>query len=1108
MTNFDFLLAEKDFSKFANIAITAEKLFPIDHEATVIKCRKAMEVAVKWMYSVDSELKKPYWDDKLVTLISTDDFKQIVGNDLYKSLDFIRLLGNQAVHSEKSKISKDAAKLCLENLFVFMDFIAYCYATGDYVQTKFDFNLVGKDDSKPVQTKELEEAEIKLEVLLKENESLKAELTAKREDHQQSYVPQPLDISEFKTRQVYIDVMLQRSGWIKGQNWLEEVEVNGMPNQSGKGFIDYALYSDDGKILAIIEAKRTCKDPAVGRQQAKLYADIIEKQQKLRPVIFLTNGFLTKINDNYYPERQVAEIYSKRDLERLFNLRTTKIPLTAPNINNDISGRYYQRQAITAVCEDLERKRRKMLLVMATGSGKTRTVIALCDVLINRGWVRNILFLADRNALVTQAKRSFVNLLPSLSVTNLCEDKEHFSAHCVFSTYNTMMNCIDNAKDDEGRLFTSGHFDLVICDEAHRSIYNKYKEIFNYFDAPLVGLTATPKDEIDKDTYRVFDLQTGLPTFSYDLKQAVKDNCLVDFKVSSVKLKFMEKGIVYDDLSDDEKAEYEKTFSEEDGDIPDSIDSSALNTWVFNEDTIREVLATLMTKGYKVDYGNKIGKTIIFAKNHIHAEKILEIFNKEYPHLAGYANVIDNYTKYSQSAIDDFSDSKKLPQIAISVDMLDTGIDIPEIVNLVFFKKVRSKAKFWQMIGRGTRLCQGLFNGEDKKDFYIFDFCSNFEFFGGGNSEETPVVLPIQGALFKLKFELAYKLQDASFQTESLIEFRKNLVKEMSDKVKELNRQSFVVRQHLKEVEQYSNPDNYNAITFEDTLKVKDEIAFLIEPEKDDAEALRFDALLYGIELASFCGTRNSRSISDLRKKAKALSNLANIPEIARSVPLLDKIVNTSYLESAEFNDFEKIRNELRDLMKYLEKGQKFIYTTNFDDEILSIDESNSVFEPGSLYDFRDYQERAKYYLLEHQNNEVIKKLKTNVPLDSSDVAELEKILWSEVGTKDEYNKTLGKTNLGEFVRSIVGLDNAAAKEAFAEFLDETKLDSDQIYFVNQIVEYIVTNGMIKDFAVLQEAPFNSRGSIIELFKDLTIWQGIKKIIDRVNANALVEVSF
>ena len=329
--------------------------------------------------------------------------------------------------------------------------------------------------------------------------------------------------------------------------------------------------------------------------------------------------------------------------------------------------------------------------------------------------MKNIRFLADRNSLVTQAKRSFVNLLPDLSVTNLCEEKDNYTAHCVFSTYQTMMNVIDTAKDEKGKLFTVGHFDLVICDEAHRSIYNKYRDIFNYFDAPLVGLTATPKDDIDKNTYEIFELRDGEPTYGYELAQAVKDGYLVDFLSVETKLKFIEQGIVYDERSEEDKKIYENTFADEDGNIPESISLSALNEWIFNEDTICKVLNILMENGLKIDYGEKLGKTIIFTKNHTHAEKILEIFNKEYPHLPNFAKVIDNYLNYAQSAIDEFSDPKKLPQIAISVDMLDTGIDVPEVLNLVFFKKVMSKAKFWQMIGRGTRLCSALIDGKDKK---------------------------------------------------------------------------------------------------------------------------------------------------------------------------------------------------------------------------------------------------------------------------------------------------------------------------------------------------------------------------------------------------------
>ena len=460
---------------------------------------------------------------------------------------------------------------------------------------------------------------------------------------------------------------------------------------------------------------------------------------------------------------------------------------------------------------------------MATGSGKTRTVIALCKILLQKGWVRNILFLADRNALVTQAKRSFTNLLPSLALTNLCEEKNNYGAHGVFSTYKTMMNCIDSVSNDEGsKLFTIGHFDLVICDEAHRSIYNKYKEIFNYFDAPLVGLTATPKDEIDKNTYEIFDLENGIPTYGYDLAQAVKDGYLVDYVSIETTLKFMQQGISYEDLSEDEKRVYEETFSDEDGKMPPIINATELNKWIFNEDTIKQVLRTLMNDGLKIDYGSKIGKTIIFARNHNHAEKILEVFEKEYPNLIGYAKVIDNHINYSQSAIDEFSDSDKLPQIAISVDMLDTGIDVPEILNLVFFKKVMSKAKFWQMIGRGTRLCPNLLDGKDKEKFYIFDFCGNFDFFRLNKGKATKNQLSIQGSIFSLEFDIAFKLQDIAYQTDDLIAFRASLVESMVNKVRKLDKSNFAVKQHLKYVEMYSNHESYKLITYENTLDIMD----------------------------------------------------------------------------------------------------------------------------------------------------------------------------------------------------------------------------------------------------------------------------------------------
>lgn len=1111
ITNFDYLKQEPKFSRFADVAISAERIILMDPEASIINSRRAMEFAVKWMYSVDSDLEMPY-QDNLQSLMNAEEYRDIVGPDLWKRMDYIRRCGNNVAHSNK-KLGRDEAMLCLENLFIYLDFVACCYSE-QYEERSFDKTVITSRIEEARESKaaasavkaELEREqekstrqELDLQKLMAENASLKEELSARRQEQQQAYVPKPLDLSEYKTRKLYIDAMLMEAGWTEGKDWLNEVELHGMPNQSGIGFADYVLYDDMHRPLAVIEAKRTCADVSRGRQQAKLYADLLEQKYKRRPVIFLTNGFETHIIDGQYPERPCAVIYSKRDLEKWFNLLAMRTSLEHVTVDKNIAGRYYQEAAIKAVCRSFDEKnRRKALLVMATGSGKTRTVIALCDCLLKAGWVKNILFLADRNSLVTQAKRSFVNLLPSLSCTNLVEEKDNYNAHCVFSTYQTMMNCIDTVSDSQGKLFTCGHFDLVICDEAHRSIYNKYRDIFSYFDAPLVGLTATPKDEIDKNTYEIFELENGVPTYGYDLAQAVKDKYLVDYVSVESKLKFMEQGIVYDELSEEDKEAYEATFGGEQGNLPEAINSSALNSWIFNEDTIKQVLNILMTNGIKIDYGQKLGKTIIFARNHDHAEKILEVFHKEYPSLPDYAKVIDNYMTYAQSAIDEFSDPKKLPQIAISVDMLDTGIDVPEVLNLVFFKKVMSKAKFWQMIGRGTRLCPGLLDGEDKQKFYIFDFCGNFDFFRMNKGKAAANTIPLQGAIFNLQFEISYKLQDMEYQTDRLTAYRKALVDQMSGKVRELPRDSFAVRQHLKYVELYSEPSGYHALTYEDTLLVREEVAPLIQPDGDEVNAVRFDALMYGIELAYLVGKKYSKARTDLNRKVAGIAGMSNIPEIQAQSDLINKILHTDYVETAGINEFEEIREKLRDLMKYV-SSEKVKYTTNFADELLSMEWKESELENDEL---KNYKAKAEHYIRQHQDNPAIAKLKTNQPLTQADIEALEETLWHEVGTKQDYEQEFGAKPLGEFVREIVGLDMNAAKEAFSEYLTGTNLDSRQIYFVNQIVEYIVRNGMMKDFSVLQEPPFTDRGSVVEIFTDMSVWLGIKRVIDTINANA------
>lgn len=1115
-TNFDFLTKDPQFEPFAEAAVSAERVLPISPALCATACRTALEFAVKWVYSVDGSLTMPY-DDKLVTLISTENFKDLLPAGMGMKLNYLRKVGNNATHNAKG-VTKDQAILALQNLHSFMDFVAYCYGFA-YTEVPFDASLLEPTSTvasvpapakasapvpEPAVPPEVEEVDF--QALLDQNFPKREKLTAQRVYQlKQGYTVKPMDMTEAQTRKAYIDVMLQDAGWRRGANWVDEYPIDEMPNKSGKGAADYVLLGDNGLPLAVIEAKRTSVNVEKGRQQAVLYADFLEKKFGQRPIIFMTNGYETRIwSDKYYPERTVSGFYAKRDLEKEFNIMQGRSALTAVQVNDDISNRYYQKEAIQAICDAFDkRNRRKALLVMATGSGKTRTVISLADVLIRHGWVKNLLFLADRNALVTQAKRAFHNLLPNLSLCNLTEGKEEASARAVFSTYQTMMNCIDATRDEQGdRLFTPGHFDLIIVDEAHRSIYNKYKDIFTYFDALLVGLTATPKDEIDKNTYEIFDLESGVPTYGYELAQAVQDGYLVDFVSVETELKFMAQGITYAELSPEEQEAYENTFADEDGNMPDSIDSSALNEWIFNQDTIKKALAVLMKHGQRVDYGEKIGKTIIFAKNHKHAEKIMEVWNREFPDYPNhYARVIDNYTNYAQSLIDDFSDKRKLPQIAISVDMLDTGIDVPEILNLVFFKKVLSRAKFWQMIGRGTRTCEKLIDGEDKQQFTIFDLCGNFAFFRlHAKGREAGTFPTLQERMFNTKVDMVYKLQEITFQTDILKAYRKELVQDLVAQVKALPRDNFAVKQHLRMIDKYQCEDDFNTLTYEHTLQIAEHIAPLVLPSSDDISAARFDMLVYQIELALLTNKSTKRAKNDVVRKASALSKYGNIPAIAQQQEVIEQITQNGLLERAGISDFEDVRIKLRGLIKFIPEDERVRYDTNFTDDILSIEWNESELDNDDL---ANYKKKVNYYILQHQDVPAIAKLKGNRPLTSTDVHSLEHILWSELGTKEQYDAQYGKTPLGELVRSIVGLSQQAANEAFSQFLNDVTLDSQQMYFVRQVVNYIVRNGMMKDLAVLQESPFTDPGSISELFDDAAIFMSLRAVIEGINRNAV-----
>ena len=1108
MSNFEFLKKDNSYKIFTDACIEAEELMNVSYSATVTFVRKALELAVKWVYANDAELRMPH-QANLATLIKGKKFRDIIPYNMSGLLSYIQQLGNKAVHSGRV-IKREEAVLSLRNLFSFTAWIDYSYSRY-YSNVEFDESILGETDKiikvqseKDKLFKQLAEINKKLEELSNENQALRKENEEKRKVNEKEREYKIDEISETETRKRYIDLVIENEGWTIGEDCMPEVEISGVSTPSGKGKADYVLYGDNGVPLAVIEAKKLNIDPMTGKNQAKEYADALEKKYGVRPVIFFTNGLDYYIWDDLnYPERQVSSIYSKKDLEKLIFRRGNRKPLKniSTDIKDEITNRVYQKEAVIRVTEALEKGYRKMLLVMATGSGKTRTAASIVDILTRYNWVKNILFLADRTALVKQAKNSFKEYLPNLSLCNLLDNKDDVESRMIFSTYPTMMNAIDDTKNKDGsRTFTSGYFDLIIIDESHRSIYKKYQAIFDYFDANLLGLTATPKNEIDKNTYRIFELENDNPTFAYELDQAIEEGYLVHYgKPIDVGLKIVRDGLKYSELSEDEKEEFEETFDEE----KEEISSEEVNKTLFNKETVDLVIKTLMNNGLKVEGGDKLGKTIIFAVNQRHANFIVERFNKLYPEYRGkFAQAIYHNIKFVDDVIDNFKDKISYPQIAVSVDMLDTGIDVPEILNLVFFKKIKSKAKFWQMIGRGTRLCKDLFGpGIDKERFMIFDCYKNFEFFEVNvDGKEIKITKSISESIFGAKVDIIKSLQHLNYQEKSLVEYRNNLISDIISSILDINDNRFDVRMKGAIIDKYKKIDSYKALNEKDVQELKNVIAPLVTYREEEELPKRFDYQIYVIENAYLEKKSFLRAKNRVIETAEKLSEKGTIEKISKKKETITKIQKEEFWESADLFQFEEVRKELRDLVTLLDGITVKIYYTDFRDEIVDYGERETGENFKIVNKFEKYNKRVERYLEEYKNDDVIQKLKNNIPLTMYDIKYLEKILWEDLGTKEEYEKTYGKIPLLKMVSKIIGMDRKAVEKEFSLFLSNENLNSDQINFVKHIVDYIVKNGSI-DKKELKDFPEADKfGGLFQLFNNKRdVLTNIVKIIDKVN---------
>lgn len=1108
MSNFSFI--PRLWAELADAPTEAEQNIYHAPSYAAMLCRKSLEEWIRWLYAHDQDLVLPY-DTTLNSLMHAHAFKNLVAPIHFHQINLIRKLGNTAVHTS-AKIKTEEALHALKLLHGFITWVVAAYSENRPTLGAFDERFVKKEKAKDRSKDELQELERAYHEQQSELEQLQNELATFKsiKAHNIADVLPPTDPNEALTRKIYIDILLREAGWQLEDPNVQEYPLKAcMPQATGNlgdGFVDYVLWGDDGKPLAVVEAKKTKRDARVGQHQAKLYADGLEKEFDQRPVIFYSNGYQTWLWDDLsYAPREVYGFYTKDELQTLIQRRRFQKSLAKETINNTITDRYYQHEAIRKVSEALESNHREALLVMATGTGKTRVSASLIDFLSKANWIKRVLFLADRNALVHQAKVSFNDYLPNLPAIDLTKEKEDESSRIVFSTYQTMINLIDGETDDKNRFYGVGHFDLIIFDEIHRSVYNRYKHILKYFDGFRIGLTATPKLETDKDTYGLFNMQPGNPTYAYELEQAVNDKFLVPPKGIGVPIKFQRKGIKYAELSEADKLAYEEQFTDPfTGEYPDEIDATALNNWLFNKDTVDKGIAHLMEFGIKVEGGDKLAKTMIFARSHRHAKFIEERFNIQYPEYKGdFLKVIDYQEEYKYDLLNKFKDKLKMPQIAVSVDMLDTGIDVPEVCNLVFFKPVRSSSKFWQMIGRGTRLCTDLFApGEHKKEFIIFDFCENFEFFNANpKGVESGNGKSLSQRLFKLRLRMAVLL--LAQETDDLIDYGQSLIDHLVTQTKTLDTAKFIVRQHWEVVEKYQDKNQWNALSDLDVKEIFDHIAPLVIETDQDEKAKRFDVLMLELQLNVLMGLkRQEQLIQKVVATAALLSKKSSIPLVANKMETIAAIQKKSFWEATTIPNIEYVRLELRDLLKFLDGEHTPIYFTSFEDEF-----DGNIKEHQVIYNFNDldaYRKKVEFYLKEKRNHITIHKLINNIQITNGELEELEKMLFEQgaIGTKEEFTKAYGEQPLGKFIRGILGLDINAAKLAFGEILSQQTLNSQQIRFMDTLINFFAVKGII-EAEMLFNPPFTdiNTSGIMGVFDNETAIK-IISLINQINHNA------
>ena len=1082
MKSVNFEILREDWPELAELGAFAETYVFADAASAVVKLRLFAENLTKDIYR---DLRLPREDRMaFVDMLGGSAFQSAIPRVVVDKLHAIRMHGNKAAHGEQATpktvlwLLKEAHALARWMLVAFKQAKA-----EDLPLFQAPENLAPDASASELQREKrralerLAAQEAQMEVLLKELEQEREKTKhaeAKADDLASArtvgdQAANELEFDEATTRARIIDTMLADVGWdvAEGLKSTEQVTkelgVDGQPTPTGKGYVDYVLRDQDGTPLAVIEAKRTAQSPERGRKQAELYADALEKKHGVRPAIFYTNGYDIWLWDDAggFPPRKVHGYYSPDSLQYLVRFqRSNKQSLTSLSPKKDIAGRLYQIETIKRVSERFEDKHRKALIVQATGTGKTRVAIALSELLIRAKWAKRILFLCDRRELRKQAKNAFGNFLNGepIRVVN-SSIRGHANERIFVATYPAMLKVYQS--------FDVGFFDLIIADESHRSIYNVYGDLFHYFDSHQVGLTATPIDFVTRNTFELFRCEGQNPTANYELEQAIEEGYLTPFEVYEHTTKFLREGIRLEGLTKAQRQELE-----EQGEDPDLYDYSAevVDKAIFNKDTNRAVLRNLMENGLCDASGQVVGKTIIFARNHEHAVLLRTVFDELYPQYGGrFCQVIDNYDPRAEQLIDDFKGDGKNDDltIAISVDMLDTGIDVPEILNLVFAKPVRSPVKFWQMVGRGTRLCEDLFGpGRHKTVFRIFDHWGNFERFEAGYAQAEP---RSSKSLLQQLFEQRIELAETALRKSEITVFDIAAQLITAD-VRDLPEKSISVREKWRETRQFSELETVKTFAPTSVAVLRQTLAPLMQwrDVRGKTEAHAFDLLVARLQTAALLGSSEVEDLKvDMMARLDALQMHLN-PVRERAV-IIKEVKSAVFWSDLSPEALERVRDPLRGIIHHHDR----LTGPSVPAKVIDVHEEQSEFQYArratsyTVNEMKAFKQAVDAELKKHiETNPILQKIRNGEPVSEADLQAIVSLVLTQ-------NPELSESQLNEFfsptsdnllfeLRSMTGLDEATVKGRFSDFVHEhPSLSAKQTRFLNLLQNHLIKFGFI-----------------------------------------------